>query len=145
MVTDLATLAEHARLTDLERAIIRAILPTGYVGGTARELAELLDVNRSSLFRALSSLDRRGLVMRSAKNGKAGSMLVTLNGRAVDILRGLCDHLGRDGERPGAEYTKPRAEDEEAVRADRERLLDLKRCRIAAVLGNARASTVRQE
>lgn len=135
-MTDLAVLLEHARLTDLERAIIRAIVPTGYIGGTARELSEALDVNRSSLFRALSSLDRRGLVMRSAKKGKAGSMLVTLNGRAVDILRGLCDHLGREGERPGNEYTKPRAEDEPTVRADRARLVEMKRARQAAALGN---------
>ena len=136
-MSDLATMLDHARLTDLERAILRAIVPAGYIGGTARELSEALDVNRSSLFRALSNLDRRGLVMRSAKKGKAGSMMVTLNGRAVDILRGLCDHLGRDGERPGAEYTKPRAEDEEAVRADRARLVEQKRARQAAALGDA--------
>ncbi len=138
-MTDLATLIAYADVTDLERAILRAILPAGYIGGTARELSEMLDVNRSSLFRALSSLDRRGLVMRSAKKGKAGSMLVTLNGRALDILRGLCDHLGRDGERPGSEYTPVRKEDEEAVRADRARLLDLKRRRVAAALGNVSA------
>lgn len=144
-MTDLATLLDHARLTDLERAIIRAILPDGYIGGRARELSEMFDVNRSSLFRALSSLDRRGLVMRSAKKGKAGSMLVTLNGRALDILRGLCDHLGRDGERPGAEYTPVRKEDEEAVRADRARLLNAKRARQAAALGNISARSGGQE
>lgn len=136
-MTDLATLLDHARLTDLERAILRAIVPTGYIGGTARELSEALGVNRSSLFRALSSLDRRGLVMRSAKRGKSGSILLTLNSRALDALRGLCDHLGRDGERPGAEYTKPRAEDEQAVRCDRARLVEMKRARQAAALGNA--------
>ena len=115
-MSDLATLVDHARLTDLERAILRAIVPTGYIGGTARELSEMLDVNRSSLFRALSSLDHRGLIMRSARKGKAGSMTITFNGRALDNLRALCDHLGRDGERPGSEYTPVRAEDEEAVR-----------------------------
>jgi len=135
-VSDLATLLEHARLTDLERAILRAVVPAGHIGGTARELSEELDVNRSSLFRALSSLDRRGLVMRSAKRGKSGSILLTLNSRALDVLRGLCDHLGRDGERPGAEYTKPRPEDEEAVRADRARLVERKRARQVAALGN---------
>ena len=145
MVTDLATLLDHARLSDLERAILRAILPTGYIGGTARELSEMLDVHRSSLFRALSSLDRRGLVIRSAKEGKAGSMLVTLNGRALDILRSLCDHLGREGQRPGMEYTWVRREDEEAVRADRARLIAAKRARQAAALGNISARVGGQE
>lgn len=138
-MTDLATIIGHARLTDLERSILRAILPTGFIGGTARELSDMLDVNRSSLFRALAGLERRGLTMRSAKRGKSGSMLVTLNGRAVDILRGLCDHLGRDSERPGVEYTPVRPENEEAVRADRARLLESKRRRVAAALGNTSA------
>ena len=144
-MSDLATLVDHARLTDLERAILRAIVPTGYIGGTARELSEVLDVNRSSLFRALSSLDHRGLIMRSARKGKAGSMTITFNGRALDNLRALCDHLGRDGERPGSEYTPVRAEDEEAVRADRARLLELKRRRVAAALGNIGARVGGQE
>ena len=138
-MTDLATIIGHARLTDLERSILCAILPTGYIGGTARELSDMLDVNRSSLFRALSSLDRRGLIMRSSKKGKAGSMTITFNGRALDNLRALCDHLGREGERPGSEYTPVRAEDEPAVRADRARLLDAKRARQAAALVNISA------
>ena len=144
-MTDLATIIDHARLTDLERSILRAILPAGCIGGTARELSEVLDVNRSSLFRALSSLDHRGLIMRSARKGKAGSMTITFNGRALDNLRALCDHLGRDGERPGSEYTPVRAEDEEAVRADRARLLELKRRRVAAALGNIGARVGGQE
>lgn len=144
-MSDLATLLDHARLTDLERAILRAILPTGYIGGTARELSEMLDVNRSSLFRALSSLDRRGLIMRSSRKGKTGSMTITFNGRALDNLRALCDHLGRDGERPGAEYTTVRPEDEPAVRADRARLIEAKRARQAAALGNISARSGGQE
>ena len=144
-MSDLATLLDHARLTDLERAILRAILPAGYIAGTARELSEMLDVNRSSLFRALSSLDRRALIMRSSKKGKAGSMTITFNGRALDNLRALCDHLGREGERPGNEYTPVRVEDEPAVRADRARLIEAKRARQAAALGNVSARAGGQE
>ena len=142
---DLATIIGHARLTDLERSILRAIMPTGFIGGTARELSESLDVNRSSLFRALSSLDHRGLIIRSSKRGKSGSMTITFNGRALDVLKSLCDHLGRDGERPGSEYTPVRAEDEPAVRADRARLIEAKRARQAAALGNISARSCGQE
>lgn len=144
-MTDLATIIGHARLTDLERSILRAILPTGFIGGTARELSEALGVNRSSLFRALAGLERRGLIMRSSKKGKAGSMTITFNGRALDNLRALCDHLGREGERPGSEYTPVRAEDEPAVRADRARLIEAKRARQAAALGNTSARSGGQE
>lgn len=144
-MTDLATIIAHARLTDLERAILRAILPAGYLAGTTRELSTLLDVNRSSLFRALSSLDRRGLIIRSSKRGKSGSMTITFNGRALDVLKALCDHLGRDDERPGSEYTPVRAEDEAAVRADRARLIQRKRARQIAALGNVSARDVGKE
>ena len=136
-MTPLATLVEHARFSDTERAICRIIAEKGHMGGTARELADTLCVNRSSLFRALASLDHAGVIMRSAKRGKAGSMLVTFNGRAVDKLRALCDHLGGRDEHTGAEYTAIPPEMEETVRADRARLLAEKRRRVSAALGNA--------
>lgn len=144
-MSDLATIIGHARLTDLERSILRAILPSGCIGGTSHELAEEHDVSTRSLFRALGSLERRGLIMRSAKRGKSGSMLVTLNGDALTKLRALCHNLGRENERPGAEYTPVAKEDEEAVRADRARLLDAKRARQAAALGNISARSGGQE
>lgn len=144
-MSDLATLVDHARLPELERSILRAILPAGCIGGTSQELADAQDVSPRSLFRALGSLERRGLIMRSAKRGRSGSMLITLNGDALTKLRALCHNLGRENERPGAEYTPVRKEDEEAVRADRARLLESKRARQAASLGNvsARESGVR--
>ena len=45
----------------------------------------------------------------------------------------------------GSEYTPVRAEDEEAVRADRARLLNAKRARQAAALGNIGARVGGQE
>lgn len=138
-MSDLATIIDHARLSDLERSILRAILPTGFIGGTSQELADAQDVSPRSLFRALGSLERRGIIMRSAKRGRSGSMLITLNGDALTKLRALCHNLGRENERPGAEYTPVRKEDEEAVRADRARLLESKRARQTAALGNVSA------
>jgi len=133
-VTPIATIVEHARLSDLERAICRAIATDGSIGGTARELAEVLDVNRSSLFRALSSLERREVILRSSKRGKSGSILVTFNGRAVDKLRSLCDHLSSRSEAAGTEYTAIPAGAEDAVREDRARLVNAKKARVAAML-----------
>ena len=144
-MSDLATLVDHARLTDLERSILRAILPAGCIGGTSQELADAQDVSPRSLFRALGSLERRGIIMRSSKRGKSGSMLITLNGDALTKLRALCHNLGRENERPGAEYTPVRPENEEAVRADRARLLNAKRARQAAALGNVSARESGQE
>jgi len=135
MVTDLATLLDHARLTDLERAIIRA-LDASPRAGTSAELAELFDVSPRSLFRALASLEAAGIVQRETLTGRHGSMVIRLNGDAVDKIKRLCHSLGRDGERPGTEYTPVRAEDEQAVRADRARLVERKRARQAAALGN---------
>ena len=139
-MTDLATLLDHARLTDLERAIIRAT-EAGSRAGTSAELAELFDVSPRSLFRALASLEAAGVVQRETTTGRNGSMIIRLNDDAVDKIKRLCHSLGRDGERPGTEYTKPRAEDEEAVRADRARMVEQKRARQAAALGNASART----
>jgi DNA-binding transcriptional regulator YhcF (GntR family) len=134
VVTPIATLIEHARLSDLERAICRAIAKDGSIGGTVRELAETFDVNRSSLFRAFSSLERREVVLRSSKRGKSGSILVTFNGRAVDKLRALCDHLSGESDAAGTEYTAIPAGAEDAVREDRARLLNAKKARVAAML-----------
>ena len=135
-MSDLAVLLDHARLTGLERAIIRA-LDAGPRAGTSAELAELLDVSPRSLFRALASLEAAGIVQRETLTGRHGSMVIRLNCDAVDKIKRLCHSLGRKGERPGAEYTKPRAEDEQAVRADRARMVEQKRARQAAVLSNA--------
>ena len=44
-----------------------------------------------------------------------------------------------NNERPGTEYTPVRKEDEEAVRADRARLIEAKRARQAAALVNISA------
>jgi hypothetical protein len=54
----------------------------------------------------------------------------------VDKLKRLCHSFGRKSERPGAEYTSAHKEDKEAVRADRARLVEMKRARQAAALGN---------
>lgn len=135
-MTPIATIVEHARLTDLERTIIRA-LDASPRAGKSDELAELFDVSTRSLFRALASLEAAGVVQRETKVGCGGSMVIRLNGDAVDKLKRLCHSLGRKGERPGAEYTKPRPEDEQAVRADRRGLVEMKRARQAAALGNA--------
>jgi DNA-binding GntR family transcriptional regulator len=134
-MTDLATLLDHARLTDLERAIIRAA-ESGPRAGTSAELAEMFDVSPRSLFRALASLEAAGIVQRETLTGRHGSMVIRLNSDAVDKLKRLCHSLGREGERPGAEYTQVRPENEQAVRADRARLMTQKRARQAAALGN---------
>jgi hypothetical protein len=68
-------------------------------------------------------------------------MVIRLNCDAIDKLRRLCHSLGREHERPGSEYTPVQMGEEEAVRADRARLLAAKRRRISAALGNALART----
>jgi len=143
-VTDLATLIAHADVTDLERAILRAVEASPRTG-TSAELAELLGVTPRSLFRTLAGLESDGLVERETLTGRHGSMVIRLKGDAVDKLRRLCHSLGRPNERPGAEYTRPTPGTEEAVRADRARLIEQKRARQAAALGNtsARESRVR--
>lgn len=139
-----ATLVAHARLTDLERSILALMVDRGEWTGTTRELSEANGVNRSSLFRALNTLVSGGIIMRSSVKGRSGSIALTFSTQSLDVLRRLCDHLGRCSERAGVEYTPVRKEDESRVRADRARFMEAKRARQIAALWSAQTREVGQ-
>jgi len=107
-VTPLATLVDHAEIRESERALLRAIIATGSVSGSVADIAEAAGISRRMIFRALAEMERAGVIIRSSRPGRFGSVLVTFNGDAASKLARMCHRLGRSEEAPpGAEYTRP--------------------------------------
>jgi DNA-binding MarR family transcriptional regulator len=121
-MTDLAALVERAEMRDSERGLLRAILPAGEVHGSVREIAERVGVSRRVMFRCLASLEADGIIIRSARPGRFGSVLVTFNGDAATKLHARCHRFGWKSEALRAVECNPIApSDVERVKADRAR------------------------
>ena len=121
-MTDLSKLIEHAQVTDAERGILRALCVAS-VHGVAQAIADRLMMERRTFFRALKTLEAAGIVTRTGTRGRNGEVHVTFSDDALALLRRRCHYLGRDSERPGMEYHPVPKGTEDAVRADRARLM----------------------
>lgn len=107
-MTPLATLIDHAEIRESERALLRSILATGSASGNVADIAEAAGISRRMMFRALAEMERAGIIIRSSRPGRFGSVLVTFNGDAASKLARMCHRLGREDDAPpGAEYTRP--------------------------------------